>query len=1107
MITPAIRYISSFQDATNSSSITVPTPLMVDGRVWDQKNLNVSTYRSGRVIPQVKTGWSTLTTGAWRYYNDNPASAAVYGRLYNWYALMGIYDAASLADPSLRDNIAPVDWDVATYGEWITLRNILGRSTAAIALKESGPAHWGPTNTGTNSSYFTALPGGYKTTNNTSFNRLGSVGYWWPKDATGYFYLNNTSNSLGYYSTTTKRVGFSIRLIKPTTVIPGFETTYPTTITSTSLLGTGGDIPTSYSGTITERGIVYGTTINPTIANTKIQSGTGTGSYTINITGLSVNTEYFIRAYAISSIDGIVYANNISVFTLNSTPTVFTNITSQITTNSALSGGYIDNDGGLAITAKGVVWSTSPNPTVALATKTNNGGGIEAFVSEITGLSLNTKYYVRAYATNSGTTGYGQQEEFTTLAVPSFNLIFNQYIAHHAYSLRKLSDTYDYRCVRVRRTTAAPNPVTTTIVDVFFNSYSEIGLNNDILYISGTNTLATTLGEFADGTVDGLIAPSSIFVVTWYDQSGNGKNLTNSTAGQQPRLVYVDAGVAKLETSNGQVAVRFIKASNNVLQLNDTTANINNMSSYFVGAFVTNVGNNIGYGLSGGGANRFYFPFQASNIFAGYSSSLSAITLVTGTTTNRNLYELISPSPTNSLVAEGWTNGVSKGTFALGSGATAIIQLGTAGTNYYDGHIQEVIGFQSNAYRVEKEINIMDYYGIQRLPLVTTADVNYIEPTGTAIGGGNLIDDFGLTTTKGVCWDINTNPTANFTTKTVDGTGIGAFTSNLTFLRAYTQYYARAYAENSAGVSYGQEKQFITTEVAPTAFILDLFPSAHHAFSLRRLRTAYTGFCIRVRRTNLTPNTLSTTVDVSFNSLNTIGLDSTITFVSGAATTAVNLGQFCASIVQGYTNPDGVNTNQDIFISTWFDQSGNNKNVVSTTTTQQPRIVSAGNLETKDGKAAVRFIRTSITRLLLIDTTMNINNLAQYIVTSLITTNVVTNSSTFRYTTNAWWLPVSNGTNTYISYNSSFTHLSNVNDTANRLYSLVAGPTTYNAYSNTTNIGTGPSVSNSSQWIVLGFSGGAASNALDGYIQESITWQNQSNVGEIQSIIRNYYGI
>jgi uncharacterized protein (TIGR02145 family) len=497
MITPAIRYISSFQDATTSSQTPVPTPVMADLRIWDQKNLNVTSYRSGRLIPEVKTGWNTLTTGAWRYYNDNPEIASVYGRLYNWYALMGIYDAASLADPSLRDNIAPIDWEVATYGEWITLRNILGRSSSAIYLKESGPVHWGLTNTATNSSYFTALPGGYKiSSNSTSFNRLGSVGYWWPKAATGYFRLGNDSNALGYYSTSTKTFGFSIRLIKSATVIPGFTTTFPGTITPTSFLNTGGYIPTDYSGTITERGIVYGTSINPTTANTKIQSGDGTGSYNVDITTppLLVNKQYYIRAYAISSGTGITYADNISVFTLNSTPTVFTNNISQIATNSALSGGYIEDDGGFPVTAKGVCWSINENPTIALTTKTNNGSGIEEFISEMTGLLLGTKYYVRAYATNSSTTGYGDQIEFTTLAVPSLNLIFNQYEAHHAYSLRKLSDTYNYRCLRVRRQTTefggVPD-VTTTFVDVFFNENDDIGLYSDIRYVSGENTAAS----------------------------------------------------------------------------------------------------------------------------------------------------------------------------------------------------------------------------------------------------------------------------------------------------------------------------------------------------------------------------------------------------------------------------------------------------------------------------------------------------------------------------------------------------------------------------------------------------------------------------------------
>ena len=776
-------------------------------------------------------------------------------------------------------------------------------------------------------------------------------------------------------------------------------------------------------------------------------------------------------------------------------------------TGTATGGGNVYGEFSSSVTAKGVCWSTSPSPTVNLATRTIDGQGAGSFTSNLNLLSAYTTYYARAYATNSAGTSYGEEKQFTTVAAPTGNFILDLYpSAHHAYSLRRLRTAYDGFCLRVRRETSTPT-VTATIVDLAFDSNNAISLDSGISYVSGEPTVASTLGQFcaAPGYIntDGY-NPCEIFVVTWFDQSGNVKNPTQAMAGNQPRLVNAGG----LETSGGQVAVRFVKTSSNLLQLTDNTANIDNMSSYFVGAYTTNVANNTGYGLSGvGGTSRFYFPYQTSSIFAGYSSSPTAITLVTGTTTNRNLYELIAPSQTNPLVVEGWTNGISKGKVPLGSGATSIIQVGGAAANYYDGHIQEVIGWQSNAYRFEKEANIMDYYGIPRPPLLTTADINYIAPTGTAIGGGNLIDEFGITPTiKGVCWNILDYPEIDFGASTNDGTGEGAFTSNLSLLAAYTTYYVRAYGTNSTGTGYGPVKQF-TTGNAPYVFILDAFPSAHHAFSLRKLRTAYGGFCLRVRRTTAAPNPVTTTtVDVAFDSNNTISFSSGIFNQTGTVTNAVNLGQFAQGTVDGFTA-------SDINVITWYDQSGNNKNVTNASPGSQPRLVYVDGVtglatpETKDGKVAVRFIRASVTRLSLIDTTMNINNLAQYIVTSLITTNLTTNSSTFRYQNNPWYLPVSNTLNTYIGYNSAFTHLSNANDTVNRLYSLVAGPTTYNAYRNTTNIGTGPSGSNSSQWIVLGYSGGSSSNALDGYIQESITWQNQSNVGQIQLNMITYYGI
>jgi parallel beta-helix repeat protein len=99
--------------------------------------------------------------------------------------------------------------------------------------------------------------------------------------------------------------------------------------------------------------------------------------------------------------------------------TLTTTAASSITTTTAISGGYITPDGVITVTARGVCWSTSMNPTTALATKTINGTGTGYFTSSLTGLTESTTYYVRAYATNSAGTCYGNEISFTTSDVTS----------------------------------------------------------------------------------------------------------------------------------------------------------------------------------------------------------------------------------------------------------------------------------------------------------------------------------------------------------------------------------------------------------------------------------------------------------------------------------------------------------------------------------------------------------------------------------------------------------------------------------------------------------------------------------------------------------------
>jgi hypothetical protein len=102
-----------------------------------------------------------------------------------------------------------------------------------------------------------------------------------------------------------------------------------------------------------------------------------------------------------------------------SRPTINTIAASAITDNTATSGGAIVSDGGSPITSKGLVWSTTVNPTIDLTTKTNDGNGNAAFERILTNLSPNTIYYVRAYAINSVGTAYGNQITFTTGKPPA----------------------------------------------------------------------------------------------------------------------------------------------------------------------------------------------------------------------------------------------------------------------------------------------------------------------------------------------------------------------------------------------------------------------------------------------------------------------------------------------------------------------------------------------------------------------------------------------------------------------------------------------------------------------------------------------------------------
>jgi uncharacterized protein (TIGR02145 family) len=190
-------------------------------QVWMKENLKTTHYRNGDAIPNVtdQTAWIGLSTGACCNYNNDAANAAVYGRLYNWYTA------------SDSRNVCPIGWHVPTDNDWLTLalsqdQNAywdLGfgheSNVAGGKMKEAGSAHWLSPNTGaSNSSGFTALPGGQRSFSDGIFSSIGGGANWWT--ATKYDATHAFGHSVNHDGADIYRFyhflnyGFSIRCIK-----------------------------------------------------------------------------------------------------------------------------------------------------------------------------------------------------------------------------------------------------------------------------------------------------------------------------------------------------------------------------------------------------------------------------------------------------------------------------------------------------------------------------------------------------------------------------------------------------------------------------------------------------------------------------------------------------------------------------------------------------------------------------------------------------------------------------------------------------------------------------------------------------------------------------
>ena len=657
------------------------------------------------------------------------------------------------------------------------------------------------------------------------------------KDNIFSYYLSNLKDETQYFvrAFAQNRIGVAYGEVKAfttaSTVIPTVLTTAATQVTTNSAV-VGGNVTDDGGAEVTERGIVYSTTPNPTTANSKLTSGSGVGEFTCDLTDLQSNATYYARAYAINK-KGTAYGEEVS-FTTNKQivlPSITTNAITQITETSAVAGGNVTSDGNASVTERGVVYSTNPNPVITNLYNTIKpcGSGTGSFTCELTNLQPNTTYYLRAYATNSIGTAYGEEVSFTT-----------------------------------EEEAVVSDPTGTE------NGYGYVDLGLSVKWAT-YNVGATSPEEYGSYFAWGEVEPKEVYdwsTYKWCNGSSNTltKYNTSSSYGTVDNKTTLElsddaarvnwGGAWRMPTDAEWTELR-TECTWTIIEQNGVngckvTSKYNNNSIFFPSAGIYQ-----GNSLVAANSNRNYWSSSLSidiPIGAWTLDSYSNYIRITATdrrfghsvrpVLGENEVEVTTPTVTTTTVTQITEMSAVAGGNVTSDGNASVTERGVVYstnpnlviTNLYNtikpcgsgtgSFTCELTNLQPNttyyvrAYATNEkgtaygeEVSFTTNKNIV-LPSLITNIITQITET-TAVAGGNVTSDGNASVTeRGVVYSTNPNPLITNLYNTIKpcGSGTGSFTCDLTNLQPNTTYYVRAYATNSMGTAYGEEVSFTTEE-------------------------------------------------------------------------------------------------------------------------------------------------------------------------------------------------------------------------------------------------------------------------------------------------------
>ena len=650
---------------------------------------------------------------------------------------------------------------------------------------------------------------------------------------TGYYVRAYAINSVGIaYGNEIKFKTLATPPVLSTITLDSIDSITQTTAISNSNITSDGNAE------VLVRGVVWSISTNPTIADSHTVDGIGTGIFNSSITSLVVHTLYYVRAYASNSV-GIAYSNEISFVTLSTAvlPTLIT-ITPIPAYNSAGSGGIISSDGGATVIARGVVWSHISNPTIddPEDSKTIDGTGIGNYNSLITGLLSSSVYYVRAYATNSVGTAYGNVCIFTTTEKQTPIITTGM---EYALLAQTTAD------VGGHITSDGGEPVITRgVAWTIASSFDPTIADNHTVNASGG------IGYYKD-TISGLVSNTTYYIRAYAVNSigiAYGNKINFNTL--PPALATITSPIITSITSNSAVV------SSNVTNNGESVVFARGIAWSLTTGTATVAGNHISSGTGNGAFTvsifsliqytKYYVRAYATNsVGTAYSNEVIFRTTPTIPTLNTTAPTPVSNSGYNSansggnISTDGGSAVIARGVVWVGTlqpiNSIAAIDNPYAskttngtGTGYYNSLLTGLIANSTYNLRAYATNNVGTAYGIlythtttpyQLTTVLTGVPIAYITQTTADIGGDITSDGGQPVITRGAAWTTIPayNPTITDNHTVNASGGVGYYKDTITGLIAGTTYYVRAYAINAIGINYGNLVNFSTlSPILPT---------------------------------------------------------------------------------------------------------------------------------------------------------------------------------------------------------------------------------------------------------------------------------------------------